>query len=372
MAKKRTNYFVKDNGTMEHRFRYNGKKYSVYGKNPEECEAKKLAKIEAIKNKTLNSNTRITLAEYYDVWQEQRENSITKSTRYTNDRRFKPIKEILGKERVADIETYQVIKLRNKLLETMKASTVNDEIVMLKSIMESAVEDRIRVDNPCKSRKLKPLCEDDEAERIGDTKHRALSKKELELFFNYARDNCWYYELFLFMLHTGCRVGEACALKWEDIDFTSEVIHIRKTVSRISNTEFEISKPKTAHSIRDIPLTDGAKRALTSQKQKQEIMQITGTIFGSARGKLAEKGVVNASISNILEKLNKQSGVLIPQFSSHAFRATFATNCAVQGMLPIVLKEILGHSDIRVTTKYYIHLSEESKKEALNSIEIAV
>ena len=64
------------------------------------------------------------------------------------------------------------------------------------------------------------------------------------------------------MISTGIRIGEICALTWDDIDTENGVIHIRKTIQRIyirengiRHTELMIDTPKTATSIRDIPMT---------------------------------------------------------------------------------------------------------------------
>lgn len=65
----------------------------------------------------------------------------------------------------------------------------------------------------------------------------------------------------LISLHTGLRISEVCALRWEDIDFRKAVLHVRSTVARVRGTDggtatrLIIDTPKTKSSLRDIPLS---------------------------------------------------------------------------------------------------------------------
>lgn len=68
----------------------------------------------------------------------------------------------------------------------------------------------------------------------------------------------------LICLFTGIRIGEVCALKFEDISLSDNIVHIRKTMQRLQNlnsksstkTEITITTPKSKCSIRDIPLPE--------------------------------------------------------------------------------------------------------------------
>ena len=341
-------YCRRPDGKLQHRFSYNGKRYSVYGSTFQECEDKKVEKIEKIKNHILACNDRITLSEYYVEWQKGREYSIEKSTRYTNDQRWARIEKYIGDEKVAKLETHHIVKMRNEMAKTLAYTTVNDEITLLNTILESAIEDKIRIDNPCRSKSLKPLkTEEDEA---SDTYHRALTLEEQTSFFKEAKERTWYYELLVFMIATGCRVGEVGALKWTDIDYTKNVIRINKTITRVSHSEYIVkNRPKTKKSIREIPLSKLAKEALSSQKRKARVLNIGGNIFTSTSGGMVTKGQVNAAISNVIEKHNKHNDLQIEPFTSHALRATFATRAIEQGMQPQTLKTILGHSSLKMT-----------------------
>ena len=169
----------------------------------------------------------------------------------------------------------------------------------------------------------------------------------------------------VFMISTGIRVGELGALKWGDIDYKKNVVKITKTVARISNSEYIIkNKPKTKKSIREIPLSKTAKDALVSQRRKTEILAIDGNIFPTSEGGLLHKGIINAAISNVLEKIELSQKIKIEHFTSHALRATFATRAIEQGMTPQTLKTIMGHSSYKMTMDLYAHVLPNTKQKS--------
>ena len=73
-------------------------------------------------------------------------------------------------------------------------------------------------------------------------------------------------------------------------------------------------------------------------------------MFRSTTGDWVQRNSTNLSIKHILKIIAEEEGVIIPRFSNHAFRSTFATRAADGGMKPEVLKSILGHSKIKSAT----------------------
>ena len=72
-------------------------------------------------------------------------------------------------------------------------------------------------------------------------------------------------------LYTGMRIGEICALKWEDIDLNKRIIYVRHTLQRIyidkKNTKIIIDAPKSEKSIRNIPMSNMIYTKLKSMRE---------------------------------------------------------------------------------------------------------
>ncbi|MBR3401765.1 MAG: tyrosine-type recombinase/integrase [Parasporobacterium sp.] len=99
-------------------------------------------------------------------------------------------------------------------------------------------------------------------------------------------------------------------------------------------------------------------------------MSIDKRVFTSTLGKTANYNTVDVSIANIIRKINQDSLVIEP-FSSHAFRDTFATRAMESGMNPNTLKEILGHSSIKITLDLYAHVMPNTKAVEMANVKIA-
>lgn len=358
---------------LRYGFTQEGQRYYIYGMTYKECEEKTEAKKEELRQRLYVKNGQVTLAKYFEEWERSREGTIKPGTMYLCHTRFKAVSKLIGNRRVRAIERREIVKLQQDLLAMgYTTSGVNSRIAMLKSIFESAVTERIIVYNPCKG--VKPLKRTEAEAR--DTYHRALTEEETKLFFQYA-DLSWYYELWGFMLTTGCRIGEAAALTWRDIDFENKVIHINKTVTKSADGKPMIGSPKSKTSLRDIPLTEDNMKFLNRQREKirafsGNVIDLTGTIFKNSQGGLATVYNVEHSIDAVLKAVKKETGVEIEHFSSHAFRDTFATRAIEAGMNANTLKTILGHSSLAMTMDLYAHVMPNTKAEEMKLIRFVI
>ena len=120
----------------------------------------------------------------------------------------------------------------------------------------------------------------------------------------------------LLALCTGMRIGEVCALKWEDVDFAQKTITVRHTVGRIYNCESKTterihSSPKTKNSCREIPIS---KQLLQSLKVVRKQSQATYVVGTSVQSK--EPRSYRDYFSRLLKRLN------IPHLVFHGLRHT--------------------------------------------------
>ena len=163
-------------------------------------------------------------------------------------------------------------------------------------------------------------------------------------------------------LYTGLRIGELCALTWENIDLRNKRILVTKTLQRIylakSKTAILIDSPKSVNSIRKIPMNDKVYEILKFQKNKNKEQDF----FLSGNKKYIEPRRYQYTFNKIL----KEAG--LRDYNFHILRHTFATNCIKVGMDPKSLSEILGHSNVNITLNKYVHSSDKIKKKFLQKL----
>lgn len=245
-------------------------------------------------------------------------------------------------------------------------------IVLLKTVLNAAVDDEILMKNPTAS--VKPLRKDDRP-KASETIHRALTREEQQAFMQEAKTE-WLYEFFCFSLCTGMRLNEITALKWQDIDYINNVIRVNKTVSWKEGGGIEETLPKSDTSNRDIPMNDTIKKILQMQKTKMSMVygeiharKMDSNIFiGSNGAKAIASSTVSSAIDNVLKRL-RQQGIEIERFTHHAFRDTFATRYIEEGGNMQTLQKILGHSSLAMTADLYAHVLPNTKQQEMQQIE---
>ncbi|MBD5521775.1 MAG: site-specific integrase [Lachnospiraceae bacterium] len=162
-------------------------------------------------------------------------------------------------------------------------------------------------------------------------------------------------------ISTGLRLGEICALKWNDIDLQGGLLHVNTTVQRIAMNGYNTrtilleGEPKSIFSKREIPLSDEITKLLFSYHNVGETYVIN-----------RNKPMEPRTYQNKFQKYLRLADIQKKNF--HSLRHTFATNCISSGMDIKSLSEILGHSDVRITLDRYIHPTVETKRYHMNSL----
>lgn len=199
-----------------------------------------------------------------------------------------------------------------------------------------------------------------------------LDMEQLNVLARYLYHEQANFELgVLLCMHTGIRIGELCGLRWEDFDLKSGVFEIRRSVSRIrkvddkgniakgdagTKTMVIVSSPKSASSVRQIPLPQHLTGYIKRQYTEKEHYVLTGTTA------CMEPRKVQRKFEMILKKCD------LPHVTFHSLRHSFASRCIEDGVDSKALSEILGHASVKITMDIYVHSNMEQKKRYMNRI----
>ena len=161
----------------------------------------------------------------------------------------------------------------------------------------------------------------------------------------------------LLAIHTGLRIGELCALKWSDINFDTQLLHINKTIIRTYTKEdgskLNITAPKTRSSIRTIPLNKWIMQYAVLLRGLDNEYIVTG------KEKYIEPNKYRLYYNRQLKDLE------LPHRKFHSLRHTFATRCIECGCDYKSLSELLGHSNVSITMNLYVHPQLELKRKCV-------
>jgi integrase len=212
-------------------------------------------------------------------------------------------------------------------------ATVNRELACLKKIFTEAIESEDARENPVKKVKYYE-------EPPGRT--RFLTEEEGQTLIECADDHL--KPIIMTALHTGMRLGEILSLKWKQV-FIDSVIE----------PYIELMKTKN-NKKRYIPLTDDMVYMLEELKKKNGH---SDSVFLSTRG--LELKSVKFPFSKVIKKVG------ISDFRFHDLRHTFASHYVMNGGDLLALKEILGHSSIKMVERYS-HLAAAYKRKQINNL----
>ena len=235
----------------------------------------------------------------------------------------------------------------SKLKDGLSNRYVSDIIIMMKSIFKFAVKN-YRIFNPLDGITL-PKSSKSNIELLDDTQQEKLQQYIAEHPSNTTLG-------IALSMSTGIRIGELCALQWEDIDLKKRILTVRKTMQRIqtphetTKTKLIIAEPKSESSKREIPIPECVVNLLNKFKGKAEEYLISGS------NKVIEPRTLQYRFASIL------NNVKLPSIHFHALRHMFATNCVKLGFDIKSLSEILGHSSVEITLNRYVHSSIEQKR----------
>lgn len=366
MPRKGENIYRRKDGRWEGRFikeHVNGKiKYgAVYARSYKEAKEKLEAAKRMWDSRAPVSGKSGSLMKLSSQWLEETSHSLKESSlhKYEDILRSYILPEF-GASEFSEITNNQLITFANHLLgeggvrgQGLAPSTVSEILSVMNCIRIFALRHNYRVvfTTKCVSvrREWKEI--------------RVFSVSEEERLIDYLHEHMDLTALgILFCLATGIRIGELCALNWNDISLSEQWVCICKTMQRIrcregnKKTKVQISRPKSDCSVRIIPLPGNLIGLL-----KRYYME--GTFFLTCD---RERFVEPRTMENRFHRILDRSGVGYAKF--HSLRHTFATRCIEKEFDIKCLSEILGHANVNITLNRYVHPSMELKRENMTRI----
>lgn len=278
--------------------------------------------------------------------------------------------EAFGHYKIGDITKSMARRFLSHLQneEGRSYSAIQNVRGMLRPAFEQAVEDNFVRNNPFDF-ELKSVVKNDTIRR------EALDADELRLFLDYIKSHkhySQYFNMFYLQFHTGLRVSELCGLTVSDINFSGHYLSVERQLQRKRTMELYLTPPKTYSGVRKVPITPDVEECLHDiikhrkpPRKEAEIysedmtMRAKGFLFFDKNG----APVVAQTVENHYRwasrafKRDVKNATKKP-ISSHVARHTYCSMRVKEGMQPVTLQKIMGHSSIRTTLGWYTHLAD--------------
>ena len=326
----------------------------------------------------------ITLNEWFEEWFTKYKVPTIKSTSVfaMKSKYYNTFGNLIGTKKVVDIRNIDIQEAINAMQKQGRASSsMRDALGRVRDCLESAKHNRIISENPCFE--ISVPWENKQVLR------RFLSVNEQNLFLQTVENN-WYKEMFYIMFLTGMRIGEVGGLKWSDVDFENECIHINQSLS--CNYEKGVKKmclttPKTHNSYRKIPFMGEAKEMFLAQKKKQDKIkrelgkryrcegEFADLVFVTSMGSPVLRYHAEKECKKVVKAINEAEAfdsvreqrkpIIFEDVYPHALRHTFCSRCFEKGMNPKVVQALMGHQHYSTTIEIYTHVTEQKFDEEI-------
>ena len=243
-----------------------------------------------------------------------------------------------GKAHIADIQQIDIQKyfntVRSEAGESLAKSTLDKHKLILKSMFDAAIDNDLCYKNPVKNIKFQHVS--DKAEKKVWTREQAEKAEE------YSR-KVYRLDVVLY-LNTGLRRSELLGLKWSDIDFDDNTLHVQRAVVQTKG-EIVIDKPKSAASDRIVPFSKSFGAYLKMFQSDNEFVLGTNDVMSPA--------TYAKNFSEFMKKLSTETGV--PVLTPHELRHTYGTLKREEGVDIYTIQKVMGHADISITAAIYVH-----------------
>lgn len=380
--------FQRKNGTYEARAMVNGRNIYLSNKNLAALKRQfKRVKIET--NQPFDQKySKMSLDEWFAEWMSvYKAPHLAKTTLDSHRTKYyHTFGPKIGTMVMEDIYHVHVQKAVEQLYGEKKSyHTIRTSLGMVNQCMADAVRNNIIRVNPCEDVRIP-------GPKRGKRQIRYLSKKELDTLIEASKGN-WYEECIYIMLHTGMRIGEVGGLKWKDVDFEKECIHVNQALKTTYNggeKYEELGHLKTPNAYRTIPFIAKVREMFESQYKKQEALKkkmgsryrskesMEDLVFTTTMGSPVSRYPLAKELDKIVDDINltecynakreERVPVLFKHVNPHALRHTFCSQCFERDINPKMVQQLMGHAHYSTTIDIYTHISQDKMAEELSKI----
>jgi integrase len=334
-----------------------------YGATKEEVDGKVLAFRSERAQGLLPTNTkRYTVAEYLELW--MKDAAVPKLQPVTIERyRFyikHHINPTLGHIPLLKLAPLQIQSLYTKIHQAGQTRTPSFCHQIIHAALEQAVTWGFLVRNPA-SAVDKP--------RYKAPERQPLTLDQIGLLVDRLQGER-LFALFYLALATGCRRGELCALRWQDIDWDRALLQVRRTAEQVGK-ETIFTEPKTAKSKRAVTLPVEAVSALRDHRRRQleehlaagGLWQDHDLVFCRGDG----SPLLPDYVSQRWYEIRNAAGC--PGVTVHDLRHTHATILLASGESIKAISARLGHSTTQLTLDLYSHVTAEMQESVTRKLD---
>lgn len=354
------------------------KKKTVYGRSQAEV-AKKLFELNGrIKNNSYELVETKNFGELMSEWLLVfKKSAVSPRTFEGIIRNYRlHIEPQIGNMKIYEINTFVIQKVINNLIEQDYSNNViKKNKHLISQFFEYAIDNKWVTINPTHKVKIRV-----HERKVHDNseKYKALPPEIRTKFLEALSkdDSNFIKPLSICLMFSGLRIGEALALKWQNVDLDNKTLKIEQSITQVPKFDSEgkvisrvtvVGDTKTTCSVREIPVADIVIETLKEWKEKQNLRQkINNEVTADLTAKNSfvfanDDGSVRtySGTRKIFDRFKRRNALDKYNIHFHGLRHTFSNMLFEMNENPKVIQQLLGHRDVKTTITVYNSVDSE-------------
>ncbi|MGN1201300.1 MAG: tyrosine-type recombinase/integrase [Candidatus Caccovivens sp.] len=281
----------------------------------------------------------------------------------------------IGNMKIYDIDTFVLQKVINNLIDQQySVNTVKKNKHLISQFFEYTIDNKWVSVNPT----LKVQVRTKDKAQSKKEKYKALPPEVRTKFLEALnKDEANFIKpLCICLMFSGLRIGEALALKWENVDFENKTLKVEQAITQEPKFDSDgnvksrvtiVGDTKTTCSIREIPIADIVVETLKQWREKQILRhntnkEVTGDLISRTSFIFAnDDGSVRtySGTKKIFERFKRRNDLIKYHIGFHGLRHTFSNMLFEMNENPKVIQQLLGHRDVKTTITVYNSVDSE-------------